>query len=220
MSDLYWLTDEQMARLEPFFPKSHGKPRVDDRRVLSGIIFVNRNGLRWRDAPAAYGPHKTLYNRWKRWSEAGVFIRMMEGLSGAQTERRTVMIDATYLKAHRTASSLRVKKGSRATDRTHERRHEHQASRRDRCERKAHQPLHDSGSGQRLHRRCRSPGQPAPRPVASGRPRLRRRLVPGRLAGQGDHAVHPRPQNPHRTHPLRQATLQSGETGSKSCLDA
>ncbi len=111
MSDLYWLTDEQMARLEPFFPKSHGRPRVDDRRVLSGIIFVNRDGLRWRDAPAAYGPHKTLYNRWKRWSEAGVFVRMMEGLSGAQTERRTVMIDATYLKAHRTASSLRVKRG-------------------------------------------------------------------------------------------------------------
>ena len=50
MSDLYWLTDEQMARLQPHFPKSHGKPRVDDRRVLSGIIFVNRNGLRWRDA--------------------------------------------------------------------------------------------------------------------------------------------------------------------------
>jgi transposase len=111
MSDLYWLTDEQMARLQPHFPKSHGKPRVDDRRVLSGIIFVNRNGLRWRDAPPVYGPHKTLYNRWKRWSEAGVFIRMMEGLSGAQAERRTLMIDATYLKAHRTASSLAVKKG-------------------------------------------------------------------------------------------------------------
>jgi Putative transposase of IS4/5 family (DUF4096) len=72
MSELYWLTDEQMARLEPFFPKSHGKPRVDDRRVLSGIIFVNRNGLRWRDALAAYGPHKSLYNRWKRWSPAAV----------------------------------------------------------------------------------------------------------------------------------------------------
>lgn len=66
MSDLFWLTDAQMSRLEPFFPKSHGKPRVDDRRVLSGIIFINRNRLRWRDAPAAYGPHKTLYNRWKR----------------------------------------------------------------------------------------------------------------------------------------------------------
>ena len=111
MTNLFWLTDVQMARLQPFFPKSHGKPRVDDRRVLSGIIFVNRNGLRWRDAPPVYGPHKTLYNRWKRWSEAGVFIRMMEGLSGHNAERRTVMIDATYLKAHRTASSLAVKKG-------------------------------------------------------------------------------------------------------------
>ncbi len=44
MSDLFWLTDEQMGKLAPFFPKSHGKPRVDDRRVLSGIIFINRNG--------------------------------------------------------------------------------------------------------------------------------------------------------------------------------
>ncbi|MBL4693730.1 MAG: transposase, partial [Magnetovibrio sp.] len=68
MSDLFWLSDAQMARLEPYFPKSHGKPRVDDRRVLSGIIFINRNGSRWRDAPREYGPHKTLYNRWKRWS--------------------------------------------------------------------------------------------------------------------------------------------------------
>jgi transposase len=79
MSDLFWLTGEQMGRLEPYFPKSHGRPRVDDRRVLSGIIFVDRNGLRWRDASGAYGPHKTLYNRWKRWSEAGVFFRVMEG---------------------------------------------------------------------------------------------------------------------------------------------
>ena len=110
MSDLYWLTDEQMARLEPYFPKSHGRPRVDDRRGLSGMIFVNRNGLRWRDAPKDYGPHKTLYNRWKRWGQMGVFTRMMEGLS-ASAERKTVMIDATYLKAHRTASSLAVKRG-------------------------------------------------------------------------------------------------------------
>ena len=115
MSDLYWLTDEQMARLEPYFPKSHGKPRVDDRRVLSGIIFVNRNGLRWRDAQKDYGPHKTLYNRWKRWGDKGVFLRIMEGLAAPQaSERKTVMIDATYLKAHRTASSLAVKKGMRA----------------------------------------------------------------------------------------------------------
>lgn len=111
MADLYWLTDEQMARLEPFFPKSHGRPRVDDRRVLSGIIFVNRNGLRWRDAPSEYGPPKTLYNRWKRWGAMGVFARMMAGLAAEAEVPKTVMIDATYLKAHRTASSLRSKKG-------------------------------------------------------------------------------------------------------------
>ena len=111
MSELYWLTDEQMARLQRYFPKSHGRPRVDDRRVLSGIVFVNRNGLRWSDAPREYGPHKTLYNRWKRWGERGVFLRMMEGLAAASATPKTIMIDATYLKAHRTASSLRVKKG-------------------------------------------------------------------------------------------------------------
>ena len=84
MSDLYWLTDEQMARLQPFFPKSHCKPWVDDRRVLRGIVFVNRDGLRWCDAPKDYGPHKTLYNRWNLWGERGVFLRMMEGLAAAE----------------------------------------------------------------------------------------------------------------------------------------
>lgn len=54
MSDSFWLTDEQIARLQPYFPKSPGRERVDDRRVLSGIIFVNRNGLRWRDAPTVF----------------------------------------------------------------------------------------------------------------------------------------------------------------------
>ena len=114
MSDLYWLTHEQMDRLRPFFPKSHGRPRVNERRVLSGIIFVNRNGLRWCDAPREYGPHKTLYNRRKRWGAIGIFARMMDGLAAGKAEPQTIMIDATYLKAHRTASSLRLKKGLRA----------------------------------------------------------------------------------------------------------
>jgi transposase len=114
MSNLFWLTDAQMERLRPFFPKSHGKPRVDDRRVLSGIIFINRNGLRWCDAPREYGPPKTLYNRWKRWGDMRVFARMMEGLASEGTEQKTIMINATYLKAHRTASSLRTKKGGQA----------------------------------------------------------------------------------------------------------
>jgi transposase len=64
-----------MARLASYSPKSHCKPRADDRRVLGGIILLNRNGLRWRDAPKEYGPHKTLCNQWKRWSDKGIFAR-------------------------------------------------------------------------------------------------------------------------------------------------
>ena len=81
--------------------------------MLSGIIFVNRNGLRWCDAPKEYGPAKTLYDRWKRWSDNGVFARIMMGLAAESAESKTIMIDATYLKAHRTASSLRAKKRGR-----------------------------------------------------------------------------------------------------------
>ena len=111
MSNLYWLSEDQMGRLRPCFPMSRGRARVDDRRVLSGIIFINRNGLRWRDALKEYGPHKTLYNRWKRWSDMGVLGRIMEGLAAKAPDNKMISIDATYLKAHRTASSLRVKKG-------------------------------------------------------------------------------------------------------------
>ena len=124
MSNLFWLTEAQMDRLRPFFPKSHGRPRVDDGRVLSGIIFINRNGLRWCDAPSVYGPPKTLSNRWKRWCDMGVFARIMAGLASEAAEQKIVMIDVEpggrhwsenhwrgYLKAHRTASSLAVKKG-------------------------------------------------------------------------------------------------------------
>ena len=128
MAVLFWLTDAQMARLAPFFPKSHGKPRVDDRRVLSGIIFINRNGLRWRDASKDHGPHKTLYNRWKRRSERGFFAAVMAGLAAEHGEKKTVMIASTYLKAHRTASSLGVKKGAWSPDRTAQRWHEYETS--------------------------------------------------------------------------------------------
>jgi transposase len=110
MNDLLLLTPWQMRRIAPFFPLSHGVPRVDDQRVLSGILFVIRNGLRWRDAPAGYGPHKTIYNRFIRWSRLGVFNRILAELAAQGGGAEKLMIDATHLKAHRTAASL-VKKG-------------------------------------------------------------------------------------------------------------
>lgn len=129
MSDFFWLSDAQMARLAPFFPKFHGKPRVNERRVLIGIIFVNRNGFRWRDAPREFGPHKTLYNRWKRWSEKGILTKMMIGLAADDGEETTVTIDATYFKAHRTASSLGGKKRAWASNRANQGRQEHKQDR-------------------------------------------------------------------------------------------
>jgi transposase len=106
----FLLTLAQMRRLSPYFPLSHGIPRVDDRRVLSGIIYVIRHGLQWRDAPVAYGPHKTLYNRFVRWSRMGVFDRIFAALAAEGGPPSRLMIDATHLKAHRTAASL-LKKG-------------------------------------------------------------------------------------------------------------
>ncbi|RYF29157.1 MAG: transposase [Comamonadaceae bacterium] len=110
MGDLFLLSERQMARIEGYFPLSHGVPRVDDRRVVSGIVYVIRNGLQWKDAPQGYGPHKTLYNRFIRWSRLGIFDRIFAGLAGEGPKPERIMIDATHLKAHRTAASL-LKKG-------------------------------------------------------------------------------------------------------------
>jgi transposase len=73
MSNLIWLPKAKMSRIQSYFPLSHWVPRIDDRRVISGIILVLRNGLRWRDAPSDYGPHRTIYNRFVRWSLLGGF---------------------------------------------------------------------------------------------------------------------------------------------------
>ena len=108
MSRLVLLSVAQMKRLAPHFPRSRGLARVDDRRVVSGIVYVIRNGLQWKDAPPGYGPHKTLYNRFIRWSRLGVFDRIFVALEEAGVPER-LMIDR-HLKAHRTAASL-LKKG-------------------------------------------------------------------------------------------------------------
>ncbi len=103
------LTESQMNKIRPFFPRSRGVRRVDDRRVISGIIYVLKNGLQWKDAPCQYGPHKTLYNRFIRWSAMGVFDHIFSALAKSGETGEALMLDSTYLKAHRTASSLRKK---------------------------------------------------------------------------------------------------------------
>ena len=110
MNTLFYLSRAQLDRIKPYFPLSHGIPRVDDLRILSGIIYVIKHGLQWKDAPREYGPHKTLYNRFTRWSRLGVFNKISMELVEKQGDTERLMIDATHLKAHRTAASL-LKKG-------------------------------------------------------------------------------------------------------------
>lgn len=106
MSDNFWLSEEQFNKIKPLLPnKSRGVARVDDRRVLSGIIFCLQRGYRWSDVPPEYGPAKTLYNRYKRWSEAGVFAQIFENLARDGADTSALMIDASHVKTHRIAAN-------------------------------------------------------------------------------------------------------------------
>ena len=102
--DYFWLTKDQFARLKPLLPNdTRGKPRVDDRRVISGIIQVLKSGGRWIDAPEVYGPRKTLYNRFVRWAAKGVWVDIFHALATAGGPPAQVLIDSSAVKAHRCA---------------------------------------------------------------------------------------------------------------------
>jgi len=112
--DRFWLTDEQFEKIAPYLPTdTRGKERVDDRRVISGIIHVLKSGGRWADVPTeVYGPKKTLYNRFVRWAAKGVWAGLFEALASAGGPPAQVLIDSSAVKAHRCASG--AKGGSRA----------------------------------------------------------------------------------------------------------
>ena len=110
--NLFWLNDEQWRQIEPHLPKDvRGKARVDDRRVISGIVHVIKSGCRWCDCPPEYGPPTTIYNRFVRWAERGVWERLFRELAARGRSTETQMIDATHVKADRSASG--AKRGNR-----------------------------------------------------------------------------------------------------------
>lgn len=109
MGSGFWLSDRAWGAIEPLLPKNQpGARRVDDRRVISGIIHVLRVGCRWQDCPPDYGPSTTIYNRFNRWSHRGLWARIFATLS-AQAELPgdlspgDLSIDRTAVRAHRSA---------------------------------------------------------------------------------------------------------------------
>jgi putative transposase len=102
---LFWLSDRQWARIELHLPTDvRGVARVDDRRVISGIVHVLRSGCRWCDCPEAYGPPTTIYNRFVRWARRGIWENLFRELAGQGRATDTQMIDSTHIKAHRSAA--------------------------------------------------------------------------------------------------------------------
>lgn len=110
MKKLYWLTDEEWAKLQPLLPRGRPGPRrEDDRRVISGILHMLRSGAPWRQTPAEYGPYTTVYNRFNRWSRQGIWTGMFYALTGSTGMVGTgpLAIDSTSIKAHRSAGGAK-----------------------------------------------------------------------------------------------------------------
>jgi len=105
--EAYWLSDAEWAAIEPRLPRGRrGAHRVDDRRVISGIVHMLRSGGRWRDCPPVYGPYTTIYNRFNRWSRQGVWSDIFYALTGVR-DVVSASIDSTYVKAHRSAAGAK-----------------------------------------------------------------------------------------------------------------
>ena len=116
MTHWVWLSDDAWAAIAPHLPQGKpGKPRVDDRRVISGILHVLKTGCRWRDCPAKYGPHTTIYNRYDRWSKRGIWQRIFEKMAAAGPVPEELCIDTTVM-SKRTARPLAQKGGVRGSD--------------------------------------------------------------------------------------------------------
>ena len=192
MSEVFLLTRQQLNRIKPYFPVSHGIPRVDDLRVISGIIYVIRQGLQWKDAPAAYGPHKTLYNRFVRWSRAGIFNVIFRELAKSAEQRPACL-----------------KRGGSPVYWPHERRPELETACGLRRKRPSCVPAAVGRADERLHR-CQTPAAfSTDRHLSDCRPWLRRRLVPCCVEEKRRHALYPATQKPQEKAPVQQTPLQT-----------
>jgi transposase len=104
-ADLFWFDDEQWSKVQPHLPTNQrGPERHDDRRILSGIMHVQKVGCRWKDCPSEYGPHKTIYNRFARWSERGIWQNIFAAVAASAVAPGPVALDSSHVKIHRCAS--------------------------------------------------------------------------------------------------------------------
>jgi transposase len=107
------LTDEQWARLAPLLPRRKpGRPRQDDRRFLHDILWTLRTGAPWRDLPERYGPWQTVYTRFRRWTQAGVWDRLLAAVqrqadAAGDLDWAVQIVDGTVVRAHQHAAGAK-----------------------------------------------------------------------------------------------------------------
>ncbi len=109
------LADDEWALIAPLLPPERGRvgrPSHDNRQVLEGIFWVVRSGARWVDVPAAFGRWNSIYRRYRRWAEAGVFEALLAALAGALASERLQMIDSTVVRAHAQAAGKKQKRSA------------------------------------------------------------------------------------------------------------
>jgi transposase len=114
----YELTDDQWDRLQEYLPPQRrpvGRPAKDHRTMLNGMLWIDRTGAPWRDVPDRYGKWQTVYSRFRRWREAGLWDRILVALQREaafddEVDGGLAMIDGTNIRAHHHAAG--AKKGA------------------------------------------------------------------------------------------------------------
>lgn len=99
------LTDFEWSIIQSLLPnKPRGVPRVDDRRVINGILWRFRTGSPWADVPDRYGPYTTCYNRFVRWRKSGIWDYVLQEVTKA-FDGDIVMIDSSCVRVHQHAAT-------------------------------------------------------------------------------------------------------------------
>jgi transposase len=105
------LTDEDWAVIGPLLPPERGRacrPAHDNRRFFEGMMWVARTGAQWRQLPDEYGKWNSVYRRYRRWVEGGVFDALLESLTElVERDPSADMIDTTVIRAHHCAAGLK-----------------------------------------------------------------------------------------------------------------
>ncbi len=113
------ISEKKFNKIRKHLPAPGPRKRCDDRYILSGIIWVIKHGASWRQIPEFYGKWTTIYSRFRRWSILGIFQKILAFFSSKLRKRCIAMIDSSYVKAHRTACSMRSDNKPRKLGRSH-----------------------------------------------------------------------------------------------------